>query len=202
LDAYYEIKRRRERERAEEAKRARERLEKQFMTWYQDEKKYLDDTKWADKLPPCPCALTAPKKVIQKPTRPPTAVEVAEPPNVQGFGSPGEGWEMPTTINLWAQRNLPGCIVKNYHPGAYFDLRSKPDKDGHRQQCTYDINGKLITHGPGAGTADKSADNHFKEDVDPFVWALELDGGQPGKFVDLYLEVRPIDKQNKCPKNP
>jgi hypothetical protein len=100
-------------------------------------------------------------------------------------------------MNLWAQRNI--FLVTPYHPGAYYDLRSKPDKDGHRQQCTYDNKGKLITHGPGAGTADMGSTfgTHYDQDMKPFQWALELDGGKPGIYVQMYIRCRPIDKKNR-----
>src|SRR5262249_46921829 len=55
------------------------------------------------------------------------------------------------------------------------------------------------THGPGAGTPDFSSpegspNTHWDDDVLPYLWALELDGGTPGTHVNKYLEVRPPNK--------
>jgi len=77
-----------------------------------------------------------------------------------------------------------------FHPGAHYEIRSKKTYNGHAQQCAYNRDGSLITHGPGAGTPDHSPAGtaaHIAEDVDPYLWALELDGGKHGKYVDMYL---------------
>ena len=40
------------------------------------------------------------------------------------------------------------------HHSACWEMRSKPDADGHGHQATYDADGKLITDSIMAGTAD------------------------------------------------
>ena len=72
------------------------------------------------------------------------------------------------------------------HPKAVFELRSKPISGGHGHQATYDEQGNLITESIKAGTADyatpspkmyaKRLSNHRKEDVKPYIRALQLDG--------------------------
>lgn len=86
----------------------------------------------------------------------------------------------------------------------------KPSKNGAGQQCCYDETGKLITHGSGAGSADKVSPEkkkfgeggHQRIDVDWADLAEELDGGSFGVNSQKYLEVRPANNKNKCPKNP
>ena len=63
----------------------------------------------------------------------------------------------------------------SYHPGAKECFRKTSDKPGNRSgnQCCYDVNDNLITHGPGAGTPDKvspevSKWDHYWEDVSPY----------------------------------
>lgn len=83
-------------------------------------------------------------------------------------------------------------------------MRSKPSASKSSQQCCYDGKGKLITHGTGAGTPDKKAPGygHQAEDVVPYRWAVECDGGKPGENVAKYLDVRPPNNGNDCEKNP
>ena len=92
-----------------------------------------------------------------------------------------------------------------------------PGKPG--QQCVYDGNGKLITHGPGAGTVDKAGPgasldgDHLRYDVEPYHWALELDGSDSknpdssGEYYRKYMEKRPPNKGKDangkpCQENP
>jgi len=59
--------------------------------------------------------------------------------------------------------------------------------------------------GPGAGTPDWSpalTKLHDMEDVDPFKWAFKLDGEKYGNNVTKYIELRPPNNGNNCPKNP
>ncbi len=167
------------------------------MEWYNASK----DTSWTKDLPECPCSL--PKKTwTTKETHGCRDMMVTITKTHSEFRNPDPSvWENPTSFNLWIQQNT--LLFTDYHPGACYDLRSKPIK-GHRQQCTYDCNGKLITHGASAGTADFAASTwaHIQTDMRPYDWAIQLDGGKPGKYVAMYLEVRPTDTKNKCPKNP
>lgn len=68
---------------------------------------------------------------------------------------------------------------------AAWEMRSKPDADGHGHQATYDNAGSLITSTIAAGTADKVSPgswydkrtaNHRNIDVIPYIMALQLDG--------------------------
>jgi hypothetical protein len=60
-----------------------------------------------------------------------------------------------------------GILLPFFHPGAAFEYRSARGftsipGTSHGQQCCYDLNGRLITEGPGAGTPDLwSPRTHF-----------------------------------------
>jgi hypothetical protein len=119
------------------------------------------------------------------------------------FKSPSKKW---TLINPIA---YPWYLQK-YHPGASYDLRSKGSPS---QQCTYGSSGQLITHGIGAGTADRFNSNsahgeHMKSDVEPADWAMFLDGNpnkwpsDDGPCFKKYIEKRPINNGNNCSNNP
>jgi len=73
------------------------------------------------------------------------------------------------------------------HHDAKYEMRSNPVSDKHGHQAMYDDQGQLITAPIAAGTADlyapfdslgipSSAKKHRKEDVYPFIRALQLDG--------------------------
>jgi hypothetical protein len=168
---------------------------RRFLRWYDKNQ----DTSWADELPACPCSVNKvvrySKVVCSRDESPYVWVRHIVNPDPKT-------WDGPNRVGLWAQRWVPGITL--YHPGAYYELRSKPAENGARQQCCYDARGRLITHGPGAGTADKASSfwGHDQEDIGPFELAFDLDGRKYGYHVNLYLIVRPIDKKNKCPKNP
>ena len=105
--------------------------------------------------------------------------------------------------------------INKYHYGANVSYRSYPftktngGKSG--QQCCYDINGKLITEGSGAGTPDivstcKGEDEngkmkirilgilgHLHKDVSPWKKA----GGVNGGWLKYNLIWRP-DNRNGC----
>jgi RHS repeat-associated protein len=175
--------------------REKKELREKFMKWYDDNQ----DTSWVKVLPPCPCCIMG-RVWARKGSRDMTRFEI-----VPGIVNPDTNvWDDPKSWQLTFFR----IFVVDFHPGATYDMRTtdKPEYNGAGQQCTYDDKGNLITHGPGAGTADKgSASNrgaHMREDVDPFKWALELDGGKPGRYVDMYISRRPPDEKNKCHKNP
>jgi RHS repeat-associated protein len=83
------------------------------------------DISWTDVLPDCPCRLN----------------ESCDPKS-GGFANPD-----PKT---W---NDPSDDLHGYHEGAKVCMRSK--KVGrHANQCCYDEDGELITHGSGSGSSD------------------------------------------------
>ncbi len=111
----------------------------------------------------------------------------------------GAGWEDLTD-------NLHG-----YHIGAKVCMRSIRQSNGSATQCCYDTSGKLITHGEGAGSADRVAtgltsylgeDGHQGQDVHPADWARELDDGTFGGCSQEYLNLRPVLNRNNCARNP
>ena len=60
--------------------------------------------------------------------------------------------------------------------------------------------------GPGSGI-NWNVMRHSTEDVEPFKWALELDGDKSsidenGHYFKLYISVRPPNPGKNCPKNP
>lgn len=86
-------------------------------------------------------------------------------------------------------------------------MRSRP-VSGHGNQCCYDAQGRLITHGSGVGTADKvhgsvlTFPGHREQDMLPADWATFLDADGWGCFSELYLLVRPQVGAEKCDSNP
>jgi hypothetical protein len=104
----------------------------------------------------------------------------------------------------------------NYHPGAAYEMRSAIREDGSGHQATYDAGGQLLRHGTGAGSADRAAPRpynifrliaHRNQDVQPFLWAAQLDGNpvnpkpfyldfdaplvREGEHLRAYMGVRP-----------
>jgi hypothetical protein len=154
-----------------------------FDKWYAAEKA---DPSWIEPLPPAPCKLEF----------------------------DGHKWLNPDPV-VWDNPHRPFQGQK-YHPGAVTEIRTVKTRAGSRgqgEQCTYDANGNLITHGPGAGTADRYSPNfwvgflgggHLEADVKPFDYALDLDrnGWNGGGYVQKYIEVRPNDNKNNAPQNP
>ena len=99
------------------------------------------------------------------------------------------------------------------HHNASFSARSVTIAGGHGNQACYDNNGKIITSTIAGGTADfaagrlQSVRSHIREDVNPFIDALQLDGNPgeidwlneiqrpciyQGDYLNKYLERRPI----------
>ncbi|RYG97062.1 MAG: hypothetical protein EON58_10665 [Alphaproteobacteria bacterium] len=92
-------------------------------------------------------------------------------------------------------------------------MRSKPDANKHANQCTYDMEGILLTTPPGSGTVDwyqSGTQIHYEHDVEPVYLANTMDGGDvmslwsstvfngpsilaaPGIYLNKYFEVRPL----------
>jgi len=70
-----------------------------------------------------------------------------------------------------------------YHVGAHSCMRSRP-VNGAANQCCYDEDGQLITHGSGSGSADRFAAvgldgllSHKRADMLPADSAMLLDSG-------------------------
>ncbi len=97
--------------------------------------------------------------------------------------------------------------LHGYHVGASLCMRSNP-ADGHANQCCYDEDGALITHGAGAGSSDyvpgtwRTFPGHRREDMLPADWAKKLDGGGWGCWSEAYLRARPQVGSEDCPENP
>jgi RHS repeat-associated protein len=97
--------------------------------------------------------------------------------------------KVPITPNGWEEDNSAAMAI--YHPNAWYGYRRKGTGDAGAQ-AMYDRDGKLITDGLSAGTADKSTSNHYYVDVVPFDIASDLDWRLGGTFYrDLYRVVRP-----------
>jgi len=134
------------------------------------------DTSWTEDLPDCPCNL---------------ALDSNRQP---GYGrDPGQ-----LDPDTWG---MPGDANQQYHPGARWCVRSQaiPGIDAG-QQCCYDQDGGLITHGDGAGTPDRRAPGdspieagpHFFSDVLPSEWCPTF----------IYHMYRPPNNGNDCDSNP
>jgi RHS repeat-associated protein len=93
---------------------------------------------------------------------------------------------------------IPGSPT--FHPGAIWEMRSRPTPGYHAQQCAYDAAGKLIKDPPAAGTPDYySSDSrpfpigHFGHDVNPY---NNCTASGMGKFYFAYRP--PNDGGGKC----
>lgn len=82
--------------------------------------------------------------------------------------------------------------VKILHKGATWEVRSKPTRSSHSNQCTYDKNKRLLKNLPAAGSADFKActeqecKQHYEHDVVTFMLAEKL------KRINDYYSVRPL----------
>ena len=101
--------------------------------------------------------------------------------------------------------------LHGYHLGAKVCMRSSRQANGAANQCCYDGEGALITHGEGAGSADRVStglfsyfgeQGHQGQDVFPADWAKECDGGIFGACSQRYLDFRPALNKNNCQRNP
>ena len=170
-----------------------ETIRESFDKWYNEQKAHMD---WLKTLPDCPCKLPKGRCYIG-PIYPGLSTDM--------FVAP-DGWTLAPTL-----------FLQKYHPGGVYDLRQDVTKGKSGQQCVYDTDGKLITHGPAAGTPDLvgsqgSLGGHMDADVTPFEWAEKLDApptpNPNGKYYQEYMEVRPPNSGKDsttgqpCPKNP
>src|SRR5262249_7542987 len=100
---------------------------------------------------------------------------------------------------------------QKYHPGATWCIRSIPGEIyAPGQQCCYDNQGKLITHGEAAGTPDVVAPYlwgsgtgtpispilHYWQDVRSFEMC------KSAGMLDIYLKYRPPNNGCNCKENP
>lgn len=162
--------------------------------------------------------------------------QLAEIANLEWFSE----WVQAELKNMGWLKSLPKCPcscmcrvmepewhesnhnLSHYHPGAarcFRSTTSAPLSDAG-QQCCYDKDCQLITHGAGAGTPDKVAPGtnifrHFFADVLPFEVAKALDRkyfpkdwmDDTGPYLRAYLAARPPDQGmdaygKPCRKNP
>jgi hypothetical protein len=109
------------------------------------------------------------------------------------YSSLKNGTEDPEPGNCDPQRwkDSVGSISTNFHPNAAYEMRSEVLSEGHGHQATYTPSGELIREGMGAGTADfvspgiLTFPGHVSEDVEPFVWAAQLDGNPVESIVEV-----------------
>jgi hypothetical protein len=115
-------------------------------------------------------------------------------------------WGNPESLTSWFR-------PRYLHHDAEWEMRSKADANKHGNQACYDAHGAIIRYGLAAGTADYvvgdvgHARSHVREDVDPYLHALHLDGNPgdtttmnnvsrpclyQGNNLDKYIERRPI----------
>ena len=120
-------------------------------------------------------------------------------------GNPNQ-WGSPSSLTSWIR-------PRYLHHDAKWEMRSKADADNHSNQACYDANGAIIRSGLAAGTADfvvgdlGHSKSHVRNDVDPYLHAVHLDGNPgdtqndnglsrpclyQGTNVTKYIECRPI----------
>ncbi len=106
----------------------------------------------------------------------------------------------------------PSKLSGYLHHDSAWEMRSQ-SVGTHGNQACYDANGDIVLSGIGGGTADYAAGNvqnvrsHIREDVNPYLNALHLDGNPgdtttmnnvsrpclyQGNNLDKYIERRPI----------
>lgn len=110
----------------------------------------------------------------------------------------------------------PGAHNTRMHPNSYFEARSYQTAGEHGHQMNFNENGVLLRSGVSAGSADRAAPfphwyDHGKKDVEPFIWALQLDGTpadqdsttltkpimHEGAYLKKYSECRPTIANDK-----
>jgi RHS repeat-associated protein len=178
----------------------RDLTQKKFNDWHEEEKNNLD---WIGDLPTCPCKLENDCRTVCRVSYGATMGAVIMRYETECFwvNPDSDTWSEPENPNVWG----------NFHPGAERCIRTKATGAG--EQCCYDEDGNLITDGLGAGSADRSSPSnglwnnllqssgHGAQDVTPFKWAQELDGGGFGENTKKYYEVRPANNKNNCSEN-
>lgn len=136
-----------------------------FNMWLRMEKECLKKTRWIDELNDRKC--------------PATLQEIER-----------DGEENPKST-VW-EKPSDNPKVSVFHWGATWEVRSKPTKNYHANQCTYDKNKRLLKNLPAAGSADFKActeqecKQHYEHDVVTFVLAKKLNR------INDYYSVRPL----------
>ena len=116
----------------------------------------------------------------------------------------------PSNPDPW---NSPSKLSGYLHHDSAWEMRAESATSSHGNQACYDANGDIVLNGIGGGTADfvvgnwKYVDSHIREDVNPYLHALHLDGNPgdtrwnngisrpclfQGDYLDKYIERRPI----------
>jgi len=146
------------------------------------ENRFYSYNNWYDNLPNCPCSYDEAKKLNER-------------------SNPKGEW-----LDC-------GEASQDYHYGATYEIRWAPSEAGKPgQQCTYDIDGNLITSGIAAGSPDKVSPRacgfidgalnfdistpqaHNKKDVEP--WE------KGGISCIEYLKDWPANNGSSCSENP
>jgi hypothetical protein len=113
----------------------------------------------------------------------------------------------PSNPDPW---DSPSKLSGYLHHDSAWEMRSHR-VNRHSNQACYDAQGEIVINGIAGGTADYAAtrylDEHVKEDVNPYLHALHLDGNPgdtgwfngisrpclyQGDYLDRYIERRPI----------
>ena len=116
----------------------------------------------------------------------------------------------PSNPDPW---DSPSKLSTYLHHDSAWEMRAESVTSSHGNQACYDANGDIVLNGIGGGTADfvvgnwKYVDRHIREDVNPYLHALHLDGNPgdtrwnndmarpclyQGDYLDKYIERRPI----------
>ena len=117
----------------------------------------------------------------------------------------------PGAPSLWSKpKPTKGNLL---HHDAAYSMRASANAFGHGNQACYREDGSLILSGISGGTADFAAvtwdhvGDHVREDVNPFLHAIHLDGNpcgittlnnlsrpclRQGKYIEKYIQCRPV----------
>jgi len=103
------------------------------------------------------------------------------------------GWRLESENLIWL------ASKSSYHIGAEECVRSASIQ-GHGQQCCYDTDDDLITHGWAAGTPDRThvddLSGHEADDVNPWHWCVLA------RFeISQYHRARPPNNNRSCTVN-
>ena len=117
------------------------------------------------------------------------------------YNNSSNQWKRPKEISSWLHHN------------SKYEMRSYKTTGDHGNQACYNSAGEIIKKGIAGGTADYAyavwwnVFEHEEKDVDPFIWAILIDGNPcrvnimneisrpclyQGSFLEKYIECRPI----------
>jgi uncharacterized protein RhaS with RHS repeats len=195
LDPDQQVERNLQRHEREATKNYYRDLEKQFADWYTREK---NDKAWLKDvpIPPNELKFETRTQLVREMVDPGVTITVKVQMTVPVLP---EGW-------VWDSNFAMHTL--GYHPNAKYGMRSKNwTTAGSGAQAMYDKDGKIITGGLSAGTADRVSPEkdplgHRKVDVIPFDQAWELDRHfGVDKYRRMYIEVRPPNTAKDAPEN-